>query len=161
MESADERHEGYMPPESAFLDLPSEIRSTIYALLYDYDEPLHIAEPEDRSGRIGLHRRKDEVNRDGESHVRRVSVQVRSSYVLTPYTDTNAQVVATNDSDGPEVALFRVCRQVYEEASSVLYKNNTFTFIRFSSLKSITANRGGGFITRVALPWLENWEAAH
>jgi hypothetical protein len=155
MELADERHEGYMPPESAFLDLPSEIRNTTYALLYEYDEPLHIAEAEDRSGRIGLHCRKDEVNRDGESHIRRLRIRVCSSYVLTPYTDTNAQVVTKKDSDGPEVALFRVYRHVYEEASSVLYKNNTFRFIRSSSLKWITANRGCGFIKRVALPWLE------
>jgi hypothetical protein len=64
------------PKAKGFFSLPSEVRNQIYALLFEYDEPLHIV-LDDESGRIGLHRREsggadgdDEVNggQDGENN---------------------------------------------------------------------------------------------
>jgi hypothetical protein len=64
------------PKAKGFFSLPSEVHKQIYALLFKYDEPLHIV-LDSESGRIGLHRRKSggadgdgEVNggQDGENN---------------------------------------------------------------------------------------------
>jgi hypothetical protein len=64
------------PKAKGFFSLPSEVRNQIYALLFEYNEPLHIV-LNDESGRIELHRRESggadgdgEVNggQDGENN---------------------------------------------------------------------------------------------
>jgi hypothetical protein len=54
----------------------------------------------------------------------------------------------------PALAVFLVCRQVYEEASAILYKNNTFLFIRNYNGGVAEYELDGDFLTAVAVPWI-------
>jgi hypothetical protein len=53
----------------------------------------------------------------------------------------------------PALAVFLVCRQVYEEASAILYKNNTFLFIRNYNGGVAEYELDGDFLTAVAVAY--------
>ncbi|KAH7086073.1 hypothetical protein BKA63DRAFT_32375 [Paraphoma chrysanthemicola] len=58
--------------------------------------------------------------------------------------------------DDVDITLFLVSRKIYEEASSVLYKHNTFTFVRTHSVATDENEINHDFLTLVAVPWVRD-----
>lgn len=140
------------PRPFPFLSLPSKIRNVIYALLYEYDEPLHIVELDHAPGKIVLHQYEssDRTNiLGGKLWFARIALHKLINSTVPEHVEAyETASLASN------LSLFYACRQVCEEASSVLSKNNTFTFIRMYSQKPTECDREGHHLTRVAVPWL-------
>ncbi|EME78977.1 uncharacterized protein MYCFIDRAFT_79889 [Pseudocercospora fijiensis CIRAD86] len=58
-----------------------------------------------------------------------VLVKSRPIYVKSCLeTDPNRAVICTSNSERPELALLRTCKQIQQEATSILYHDNVFTF---------------------------------
>ncbi|KAF2820321.1 hypothetical protein CC86DRAFT_412196 [Ophiobolus disseminans] len=117
-----------------FLSLLPEIRNRIYGILFEHGDPLcvvHVVE----KGAVGkkggnkglLHHYTHDRNGYLEfcTGVSLVPQDSRATWPNLDLADTNLQ-----GAYQPALALFRVCRQIHEEAASTFYKNNVFKICR-------------------------------
>jgi hypothetical protein len=51
--------------------------------------------------------------------------------------------------------MFLSCRQIYEEASSIFYKYNTFLFVRLYASTPTECDMSSCWLTRVAVSWMQ------
>ncbi|KAH7086583.1 hypothetical protein FB567DRAFT_603675 [Paraphoma chrysanthemicola] len=100
----------------SFFDLSSEIRNSIYELVFKHDEPIFVAPPT-RDQNFRLHRRR------GDNNVGLINPQSRKMFLALQKHDPRHLFRAYQ----PGLALFLMCRQLYQEASSVFYQTNAFT----------------------------------
>ncbi|KAH7086417.1 hypothetical protein FB567DRAFT_70062 [Paraphoma chrysanthemicola] len=109
----------------SFLDLPAEVRNTVYSELFEHVDPILVTTNERHSGRVTLHRRQDDRNDD----LPRVKHPTEERLL----TEGEAHPLAPCDtlqSYQTGLSLFRVCQQLHAEASSIFYSNNTFLITR-------------------------------
>ncbi|KAF2127921.1 hypothetical protein P153DRAFT_397815 [Dothidotthia symphoricarpi CBS 119687] len=109
------------PKRISFLDLPGELRNSIYALVVEIPDPLLIAGVE----RPALYRRPGDGNHaltasESQTHC------TTDCYTGTGRLDPTC-LLSTNH---PCIDLFLSCRQIYHEVASVFFVNNTFSIIR-------------------------------
>lgn len=135
-----------------FLSFPSEIRNRIFALLFEHDEPLHIVEAHNRTGKAVLHYRA--IGRDAALDIENSGLR----FLLGIQDSDKGRPELLGELKGTSeplyTAMFFVCRQIYDEASSVLYKHNTFVFTRFYANYLTQTDCQGNHLTAAAVPWL-------
>ncbi|KAH7080101.1 hypothetical protein BKA63DRAFT_234894 [Paraphoma chrysanthemicola] len=109
----------------SFLDLPAEVRNTVYIELFEHVDPILVTTNERHSGRVTLHRRQDDHNDD--------LPRVKHAAEERLLTDGKARPLMPCDtlqSYQTGLSLYRVCQQLHAEASSIFYSNNTFLITR-------------------------------
>jgi hypothetical protein len=78
-----------------------------------------------------------------------------STNVSAPEKGTeDVQPITHHDPFVSALSNLLVCRQIYDEASAIFYKNNTFVFIRNYSGGFAEHEINGDFLTAVAVPWI-------
>ncbi|KAH7086597.1 hypothetical protein FB567DRAFT_74811 [Paraphoma chrysanthemicola] len=76
--------------------------------------------------------------------------------VAADYEPGKSVIHRAVDADDLDIKLLLVSRKIYEEASSILYKHNTFTFVRTYSVATDKNEINHDFLTRVAVPWIRD-----
>jgi hypothetical protein len=139
------------PQALSFLDLPAEIRNWIYELLFEHDGPLRIASA---GGKLV-------VMLIQQSLVDEVLLQIQEKRPHSHYRwQTDAASVAKKDLIAslsllrtylPGLQLLRVCRQLCQETSSVLYSRD----ICIPRKLNIHAHDASGiYMSHVSTLWL-------
>jgi hypothetical protein len=131
----------------SFLDLPAEIRNWIYGFYFHHPDPLYLADTGNDS--VTLLRRMA----DGNHVLKMCCPRAPKKNPTTSRWDTTCTRPLMASAYQPELSLFLVCRQIHQEAASMLYSNE-FCVLRKFDAHPTYHDTTGHYINQTPTSWL-------